>query len=78
MARIRIWIRKYPSCRYNIIIIGLAYYISPPRSFNEIFIDPLHMVAYTIFILGSCSFFSKLWIEISGESARDIAKRLRD
>jgi protein transport protein SEC61 subunit alpha len=78
MVRIRIWIRKYSSCRYYNLILGLAYYISPPRSFGEIFIDPLHMLAYTIFILGSCSFFSKLWIEISGESARDIAKRLRD
>jgi len=56
----------------------LAYYISPPRTFAEILSDPIHMLAYTAFILASCSFFSKLWIEISGESARDIAKRLRD
>lgn len=36
------------------------------------------MVVYVIFILSSCAFFSKLWIEISGESARDVAKKLRD
>jgi protein transport protein SEC61 subunit alpha len=33
--------------------------------------DPLHMMIYTAFILASCAFFSKLWIEISGESAKD-------
>jgi len=36
------------------------------------------MIVYTIFILASCAFFSKLWIEISGESAKDQVKRLRD
>ena len=36
------------------------------------------MLAYTIFILASCAFFSKLWIDISGESAKDQVKRLKD
>ena len=36
------------------------------------------MLAYTVFILASCAFFSKLWIEISGESAKDQVKRLKD
>ena len=58
--------------------LGLAYYISPPRNFSDILIDPIHMVIYVVFILSSCAFFSKLWIEISGESARDVAKKLRD
>jgi protein transport protein SEC61 subunit alpha len=49
----------------------LAYYISPPRDFADVMRDPLHMMIYTAFILASCAFFSKLWIEISGESAKD-------
>jgi len=40
--------------------------------------DPLHMIMYTSFILLTCAFFSKLWIEISGESPKDQVKRLRD
>lgn len=40
--------------------------------------DPLHMLIYTMFILASCAFFSKIWIEISGESTKDKVKQLRE
>jgi len=57
---------------------GLAYYISPPMSFTEILHDPIHALFYLVFILASCALFSKTWIEVSGSSARDVAKQLRD
>jgi len=57
---------------------GIAYYISPPQSVAEIFFDPLHAVIYVVFILSACALFSKTWIEVSGSSARDVAKQLRD
>jgi len=57
---------------------GIAYYISPPHSFAEIIYDPFHAVFYLVFILTSCAVFSKTWIEVSGASARDVAKQLRD
>lgn len=57
---------------------GIAYYISPPHSFAEIIYDPFHAVFYLVFILTSCALFSKTWIEVSGASARDVAKQLRD
>ena len=57
---------------------GLAYYISPPMSFSEILYDPFHALFYLVFILTSCALFSKTWIEVSGSSARDVAKQLRD
>lgn len=57
---------------------GIAYYISPPRSLAEIIYDPFHAVFYFVFILTSCALFSKTWIEVSGSSARDVAKQLRD
>ena len=57
---------------------GIAYYISPPKSFAEIIYDPFHAVFYLVFILTSCAVFSKTWIEVSGASARDVAKQLRD
>merc|ERR1712183_1083798 len=57
---------------------GIAYYISPPQSFAEIIYDPFHAVFYLIFILTSCALFSKTWIEVSGASARDVARQLRD
>jgi len=57
---------------------GIAYYISPPSSLLDIFIDPIHMIVYCCFVLITCSFFSKMWIEVSGTSSRDVAKQLRD
>jgi protein transport protein SEC61 subunit alpha len=57
---------------------GIAYYISPPTSFAEIIYDPFHAVFYLTFILTACALFSKTWIEVSGSSARDVAKQLRD
>merc|ERR1711935_513123 len=57
---------------------GIAYYISPPSSFVEIIYDPFHAVFYLVFILTACALFSKTWIEVSGASARDVAKQLRD
>lgn len=57
---------------------GLAYYMSAPSNAAEILYDPIRSIIYVIFILGSCAMFSKTWIEISGSSARDVAKQLRD
>lgn len=57
---------------------GIAYYISPPRKVEDVFYDPVHTMLYIMFVLVSCAAFSKTWIEISGTSARDVAKQLRD
>jgi protein transport protein SEC61 subunit alpha len=57
---------------------GLAYYISPPRDLTEVAEDPFHAVFYICFVLFTCALFSKTWIEVSGQSAKDVAKQLRD
>jgi protein transport protein SEC61 subunit alpha len=57
---------------------GLAYYISPPRSLFDIQKDPIHAIIYIIFVLGTCAFFSRIWIDVSGSSARDVARQLID
>mmetsp|Transcript_26955 Transcript_26955/g.92020 ORF Transcript_26955/g.92020 Transcript_26955/m.92020 type:complete len:479 (+) Transcript_26955:80-1516(+) len=57
---------------------GLVYYISPPRSLADIAANPVHAVIYLAFMLTACALFSKTWIEVSGSSARDVAKQLRD
>jgi len=63
--------RSYP-------IGGLCYYLSPPESFYSMLHDPIHAIVYIVFMLGSCAFFSKTWIEVSGSSAKDVAKQLKD
>jgi len=62
----------------SIPVGGLAYYISPPHTFSDIWEDPIHALIYVAFVLISCALFSKTWIEVSGSSSRDVAKQLRD
>lgn len=57
---------------------GLCYYLAPPESIGHMAQDPVHAIAYITFMLGSCAFFSKTWIEVSGSSAKDVAKQLRE
>merc|ERR1711920_706634 len=57
---------------------GIAYYISPPHSFTDVWDDPIHALFYVAFVLTSCALFSKTWIDVSGSSARDVAKQLKD
>merc|ERR1712086_1087306 len=62
----------------SIPVGGMAYYISPPHGFGDIWEDPIHAVFYCSFVLISCALFSKTWIDVSGSSARDVAKQLQD
>jgi protein transport protein SEC61 subunit alpha len=57
---------------------GLAYYVSPPQSFADMLSDPFHAVFYITFVLTTCALFSKAWIDVSGSSARDVARQLRE
>lgn len=59
-------------------VSGLAYYIQPPLSLTEALLDPIKTVIYITFVLGSCAVFSTTWIEISGSSARDVAKQFKE
>ena len=45
---------------YNAIpVSGCAYYLSPPRGLNELWIDPIHIVIYITFVLATCGLFSR-------------------
>ena len=61
--------RAYP-------IGGLCYYLSPPETASHILDDPIHAILYIAFMLGSCAFFSKTWIDVSGSSAKDVSERI--
>jgi len=63
--------RSYP-------IGGICYFMSPPETLSHFADDPLHAIVYIIFMLGSCAFFSKTWIDVSGSSAKDVAKQLKE
>eukprot|EP00794_Sanderia_malayensis_P007290 gene7290-8105_t len=57
---------------------GICYYLSPPETLGQIGTDPIHALVYICFMLGSCAFFSKTWIDVSGSSAKDVAKQLKE
>merc|ERR1712127_627376 len=50
----------------SIPVGGLAYYMSPPSTFSDIWEDPIHALFYVAFVLLSCALFS----------SRDVAKQL--
>lgn len=62
---------------YAIPVGGLVYYMSAPRSFEEILRDPIHAVCYILFVLSSCAFLSYSWLGVSGSSPKDVAQNLK-
>jgi len=62
----------------SIPVGGVAYYISPPPNTADILADPFRAIFYVAFVLTACALFSKTWPEVSGSSAKDVAKQLRD
>jgi len=72
-----VW-EPYPGTTQLHVARGLAYYLSPPLNLMDALRDPLHFVLYVVYLLGVCAMFSRIWLEISGASARDIAEQLRD
>ncbi|KAH0468380.1 hypothetical protein IEQ34_003413 [Dendrobium chrysotoxum] len=57
---------------------GIAYYITAPSSLADMAANPFHALFYIVFMLSACALFSKTWIEVSGSSARDVAKQLKE
>jgi protein transport protein SEC61 subunit alpha len=62
----------------SIPVGGLVYYLSPPHNLNEMIADPIHAIVYIAFILSTCALFSKVWINVSGASPRDVARQLKE
>jgi protein transport protein SEC61 subunit alpha len=69
---------EYSSSGQSIPVGGLVYYITPPSSLAEMAANPFHALFYLTFMLTACALFSKTWIEVSGSSARDVAKQLKE
>lgn len=57
---------------------GMVYYITAPDSLADAAANPVHTLFYVAFMLSACALFSITWIEVSGQSANDVARNLRD
>ncbi|CAM6042859.1 unnamed protein product [Sphagnum compactum] len=69
---------EYSQSGQLIPVGGLVYYITAPTSFGDIAANPFHALFYLTFMLTACALFSKTWIEVSGSSARDVARQLKE
>lgn len=56
---------------------GLCYYATSPQGLSGVIEDPFRFVIYAAFVLSSCAMFSRMWVDVSGQSPRDLAKQLK-
>jgi protein transport protein SEC61 subunit alpha len=73
-----VWQDSEMGGKHSVPVAGLAYYLSPPRDIVDIVRDPLHSFFYIAFVLITCSVISRVWIEVSGQSPKDVARQLKD
>lgn len=57
---------------------GLVYYLSAPLSLTAAIFDPIHTAVYLAISILTCAYLSKVWVDISSSSSRDVAKTLKD
>jgi preprotein translocase SecY subunit len=57
---------------------GIVYYMTAPQSVQQTVADPVHSVIFLCFIVGMSVVFAKLWVEIGGLNAKQVAKNLMD
>lgn len=72
------WEPRAGSGQQLFAISGLSYYMQPPFNLQEALLDPIKTVLYVLFVLGTCAFFSKTWIEVSGTAPVDVAKQFKE
>ncbi|VVB06647.1 unnamed protein product [Arabis nemorensis] len=64
--------------RGSLPVGGLAYLITAPTGLADMAAHPCHALFYIVFMLSACAFLSKTWIQVSGSSAGDVAKLLKE
>ena len=57
---------------------GLAYYLSPQFGLLNMLRDPIHTVMFATFFGLLCINVSRLWIDISGNNAKDVARQFSE
>jgi len=55
---------------------GLVYYVTAPRSFVNVTLDPIRAVAYLLILVAFCVVFSMTWLEVGGLGPSTVANQL--
>ncbi|MBC7120744.1 MAG: preprotein translocase subunit SecY [Candidatus Methanosuratus sp.] len=69
------WLVQFDE-NYALLPGNLLYYIQAPRSLTAVAQDPLHALVYILILVGFSALFAKIWVEVSGMSARNQAEQL--
>jgi preprotein translocase SecY subunit len=57
---------------------GLAYFVTAPRSIENVVADPLRALAFAGIMIAFCIVFSLTWLEVGGLGPSTVAKQLVD
>jgi len=57
---------------------GLAYYVTAPRSIENVAADPLRAIGFAAIMISFCIIFSLTWLEVGGLGPSTVAKQLVD
>nr|CAD1818547.1 unnamed protein product [Ananas comosus var. bracteatus] len=69
---------KWKESEYSGQSVPLVASLTILQHHQDMAADPFHALFYIVFMLSACALFSKTWIEVSGSSARDVAKQLKE
>ncbi|KAH0574654.1 Sec61 alpha family protein [Spironucleus salmonicida] len=56
---------------------GLAWILAPPYSFRSAIFHPIHTLLHAVIVVTISGFAAKMWVNFSGESAKDVAQNLK-
>jgi preprotein translocase subunit SecY len=54
------------------------WFLAPPRSINELLVNPGRGIVYLIIFIFLCVMLGRVWVEVSGLAPRDIAGQIID
>ncbi|MBX5328433.1 MAG: preprotein translocase subunit SecY [Candidatus Bathyarchaeota archaeon] len=57
---------------------GLVYYVTAPRSLDQVMADPLRAMGYLGILVAFCIIFSLTWLEVGGLGPSTVSKQLVD
>ncbi|TFF95165.1 MAG: preprotein translocase subunit SecY [Promethearchaeota archaeon] len=57
---------------------GLMWFLSPPRSINDLLLNPFKGIVYLFIFIFLCVMLGRVWVEVSGLAPRDVAGQIID
>lgn len=59
-------------------VSGLVYYMSPPLSVSDAFVDPIRTIVYLVYMVAACATFSTMWLEVSKSGPAEVEAQYKN